>query len=88
MCLDQDLIRMPLAPMKNLLANCAPKFSSNLETYNTFCDDDGIQFFMIKRSEGDFSITSPFLIQKGIEFVVETTKTIKKLCSGELLIEV
>ena len=43
---------------------------------------------MIKRSEGDFSKTSPFLIQKAIESVVGTAKTIKKLRSGELLIEV
>ena len=51
---------------KKSWADRVQEFSSNLETNNTFCEDDGARFFVIKRSEGDFSKTSPFLIQKAI----------------------
>ena len=54
------------------------EFSLNLEANNAFCDDDGTRFFVIKKSEGDFSKTSPFLIEKAINSVVGTAKSIKK----------
>ena len=52
------------------------KFSSSLEANNDFCEDDGSQFFVIKRSEGDFPKTSPFLIGKAIQSVVSNAKSI------------
>jgi len=55
---------------------------------NAFSDDDGTRFFVVKRKEGDFARTSPFLIHKGIQSVVGEAKAIKKLKLGELLIEV
>ena len=61
-------------------------FSQNLN--NAFSDDDGARFFIFKRNENDFSKTSPFLINKAIDSVVGEPKNIKKLRSGELLIEV
>ena len=64
------------------------EFSSNLDANNAFCDDDGTRFFVIKRSEGDFSKTSPFLIEKAINSIVGNSKSIKKLRSGELLVEI
>ena len=44
-------------------------------------------FFNIKRNENDFSKASPFLVHKAIDFIVGEAKNIKKLWSGELLIE-
>ena len=46
------------------------------------------RFFVIKRNEGDFNKTSPFLIQKAIQSIVGEPKNIKNLQSGELLIEI
>ena len=37
----------------------------------------GPVFFVIKKSEGDFSKTLPFLIEKAINSVVGTAKSIK-----------
>ena len=54
------------------------EFSTTLQTNNAFCDDDGSRFFIIKRKEGDFSKTSPFLIEKAIQSVVGNVKSIKK----------
>ena len=62
------------------------EFSSNLSEKNDSCND-GARFFIIKRNENDFSKTSPFLIQKAIESIIGEPKNIKKLRSGELLIE-
>ena len=70
---------------KKSWADCVQEFSSNLETNNTFYDDDGTLFFVVKNVE-DFSKTSPFLIRKAIEPIVRTTKTIKILHSGALII--
>ena len=63
------------------------KFASNLNENNAFANNDGPRFFVIKRSDSDFSKTSPFLIQKSIQSIVGEPKNIKKLRSGELLIE-
>ena len=68
-------------------ANRVEEFSSNLNEKNAFTYDDGARFFVIKRKDGDFSKTSPFFIQKCIQSVVGDPKNIKKLRSGELLIE-
>ena len=54
------------------------EFSSNLNTNNAFCDDDGTRFFVMKRSKGDFSKTSPFLIEKAINSIVGNSKSIIK----------
>ena len=48
---------------KKSWADRVQEFSSNLETNNTFCDDNGTRFFGIKKSEGDFPKISQFLIQ-------------------------
>ena len=64
------------------------EFSSTLQEKNAFSDYDGCRFFVIKRNEGDFCKTSPFLIEKAIQSAVGCIKSIKKLRSGELLIEV
>ena len=45
-------------------SDCVDEFSSSLEANNAFCVDDESQYFVIKRSEEDFSKTSPFLISK------------------------
>ena len=68
-------------------ADRVEEFSSNLNEKNAFSNDDGARFFIIKRNENDFSKTSPFLIQKAIESIVGEPRNIKKLRSGELLIE-
>ena len=73
---------------ENSWAERVDEFSSTLQTNNAFLDDDGTRFFVIKRKEGDFSKTSPFLIEKAIQSVVGNAKSIKKLRSGELLTEV
>ena len=72
---------------KNSWADRIEEFSSTLQANNAFEHDDGARFFIIKRKEGDFSKTSPFLIQKAIQSVVGEAKSLKKLRSGELLIE-
>ena len=60
---------------------------SNLKEKNAFANNEAC-FFVMKRNEGDFSKTSPFLIQKAIQSIIGETKKIKKLRSGELLIEI
>ena len=67
-------------------ADRAEEFSSNLKENNVF-SNHGECLFVIKRNDGDFLKTSPFLIQKAIQSIVGEPKNIKKLCSGELLIE-
>ena len=62
------------------------EFSSNLKENNAFSNNEA-RFFIIKKNEGDFSKTSPFLIQKAIQSIVGEAKNIKKLRSGELLVE-
>ena len=69
-------------------ADRVDEFSSTLQEKNAFSDDDGNRFFVIKRNEGDFSKTSPFLIEKAMQSAVGNVKSIKKLRSGELLVEV
>ena len=61
------------------------EFSSTLNDKNTFCNDDDTRFFVIKRNDGGFNKTSPFLIQKSILSIIGEPKVIKKLRSGELL---
>ncbi len=56
------------------------------------CLSDGIdrcefRFFIIKLDGGDFHDVSPFLIQKSIQSTVGRFKSIKKLKSGDLLLE-
>ena len=68
-------------------ADRVEEFSSNLNEKNAFSSDDGARFFIIKRNENDFSRTSPFLIQKAIESIIGEPRNIRKLRSGELLIE-
>ena len=72
----------------NSSADCVYQFSFTLEVKNAFRDDDGNRFFVIKRNKGDFSKMSPFLIEKAIQCAVGCIKSIKKICSGELLIKV
>ena len=67
-------------------ADRTEEFSSNLKENNAFFNH-GERFFVIKRNDGDFSKTSPFLIQKAIQSIIGEPKNIKKLRSGELLIE-
>ena len=82
-------MRILIAPIKNLGQFVYRNFLQTLiETNNIFCNDDGTRFFVIKRKEGDFSKTSSFLIEKAIQSVVGKVKSIKKLLSGELLIEI
>ena len=71
---------------KKSWADRVEDFSSNLQSKNIF-SGDGIRIFVIKR-KGDFSRISPFLIQKAIQSVVGEANSIKKLRTGELLIEV
>ena len=54
---------------------------------NAFTNLIGERFFFVIKRNGDFSKTSPFLIQKAIQSTVGEPKNIKKLRSGELLIE-
>ena len=51
---------------KNSWADRIEEFSTTLQANNVFEHDDGAQFFIIKRKEGDFSKISPFLMQKAI----------------------
>lgn len=46
------------------------------------------RFFVIKLKEGSFQNVSPFLIHKSIQSVVGDVKNIKKLRSGDIMIEV
>lgn len=46
------------------------------------------RFFIIKPTQGSFEKISPFLIQKTVNSMVGNVKNIKKLRSGDLLIEV
>jgi len=46
------------------------------------------RFFFIKQNDGSFEKTSPFLIQKCMQSYVGEVKQIKKLRSGDLLVEV
>ena len=59
-------------------ADSSEEFSTNLKERNAFTNLSGELFFVIKRNDGDFSKTSPFLIQKAIQSTVEP-KNIKKL---------
>lgn len=76
-------------------------FSANLEDKNVNYDaaksrernplngDYGnARFFVVKCNEGNFALKSPFLIQKAIHGLIGEPKSIKKLRSGDLLIEV
>ncbi|GFS92222.1 transforming acidic coiled-coil-containing protein 3 [Nephila pilipes] len=58
------------------------KSDVNTNINNTF------RFFLVKRETDTFATISPFLIQKGIQGMVGTVKDIKKLRSGDLLVEV
>lgn len=46
------------------------------------------RFYVIKNLQGSFAQVSPFLIMKATQSVVGETKSIKKLRSGDLLLEV
>ena len=51
------------------------EFSSNLKEKNAFSNNEAC-FFIINRNEGDFSKTSPFVIQKAIQSIVCEAKNI------------
>jgi hypothetical protein len=46
------------------------------------------RFFIIKVKDGSFDKVSPFLIHKSLTAVIGDAKSVKKLRSGELLVEV
>jgi hypothetical protein len=52
------------------------------------CSSARARFFIIKLAEGDFSKISPFLIHKSLQAKIGDAKSVKKLRSGELLVEV
>ena len=64
--------------LQNAWADPVDEFSLNLNEKNAFSHDDGAYFFIIKRNEDDFSKTSPFLINKAFESVIDEPKNIKK----------
>ena len=68
-------------------ADRVEEFSDSLKGKNAFANIAEERYFVIKRNDGDFSRTSPFLIQKAIQSIVGEPKNIKKLRTGELLIE-
>lgn len=57
------------------------KLNSNSTMHNA-------RFFVIKRKEGSFQNISPFLIQKSLHSIIGDVKGVKKLRSGDLLVEV
>ncbi len=50
-------------------------------------DRTNIRFFIIKLKERNFHDCSPFLIQKCIQSSIGRVKSVKKLRSGELLVQ-
>lgn len=60
----------------------------NKQTNNLNSTPTSARFFVIKLTEGTFHNKSPFLINKGIQSVVGEPTSIKKLRSGELMIQV
>ena len=50
--------------------------------------NNSARFFFIKRNDGSFEKTSPFLIQKCMQSYVGEVKNIKKVRSGDILVEV
>ena len=62
------------------------QFSSNSKKKNTFSNPEA--HFFVAKGKGDFSKTSPLLIQKAIQSNIGELGNIKKLRSKEFLIEV
>ena len=54
----------------NSLADGTEEFTFNFQEKNAFSNNAQPLFYVIKRNEGDFSKTSPFLIQKAIHTIV------------------
>ena len=74
----------PNASWANIVEESEKNQTTNpIEQINTVA-----RFFFIKRTEGSFEKTSPFLIHKSMQSCIGEVKNIKKMRSGDILVEV